>query len=340
MNIQDQYRKVSLVALIVGIGIVLFVQLTSFLSGVLGAFTIYLLVRKQLFYLTERRQWKPVWANLLLLGETILFFLIPLSLAAWLLVTKLLQFNFDPARIILAVQHVTDLVQERTGYDLLSKANLLEAASYLPRIGQFLMGSISGLTMNLFMLLLILYFMLSGGRSMEQYVYELLPFSKKSKEAVVKEVDMIVSSNAIGIPLLAVIQGLIAFIGYLIFGVPEPLMFGFLTCIGTVIPFVGTALVWVPLAAYLALTGDWANAVGLALFGVLIVSNIDNLVRFILQKKLADTHPLITIFGVISGLSLFGFMGIIFGPVLIAFFLLCVRIFKEEYLEGSEQKEG
>ena len=87
------------------------------------------------------------------------------------------------------------------------------------------------------------------------------------------------------------------------------------------------------LAAYLALSGDWTHAVGLLLYCGLIVTNIDNLIRFILQKKMADTHPLITIFGVVIGLSLFGFMGVIFGPLLLSIFILCVNIFKTQYLK-------
>ncbi len=138
---------------------------------------------------------------------------------------------------------------------------------------------------------------------------------------------------AIGIPLLAVIQGGIATLGYYLFDVPSALLFGFLTCFATVIPIVGTALVWFPLAAYLALSGDWTHAAGLLLYCGLIVTNIDNLIRFILQKKMADTHPLITIFGVVIGLSLFGFMGVIFGPLLLSIFILCVNIFKTQYLK-------
>lgn len=106
---------------------------------------------------------------------------------------------------------------------------------------------------------------------------------------------MIVRSNAIGIPLLAIIQGGVAMIGYLIFGAPNILLLGFLTCFATIIPMVGTALVWFPVAAYLAISGDWFHAIGLAAYGAIVVSQSDNLIRFILQKKMADTHPLITI---------------------------------------------
>ena len=127
----------------------------------------------------------------------------------------------------------------------------------------------------------------------------------------------------------------IALIGYWIFNVPSPFLIGFLTCFATIIPVVGTALVWFPLALYMALTGDWVNALGLTAYALIVVTNVDNLIRFVLQKKMADTHPLITIFGVIIGLSLFGFMGIIFGPLLISIFILCFNIFKEKYLENA-----
>ena len=177
--------------------------------------------------------------------------------------------------------------------------------------------------------------MLIGGAKMEKYVYSILPFSDENKKNVLNEINMIVTSNAIGIPLLAIIQGLIALLGYWIFDVPSPFLFGFLTCFATIIPVVGTALVWLPLALYMTLTGDWVNAAGLAAYALIIITNVDNLIRFILQKKMADTHPLITIFGVIIGLSLFGFMGIIFGPLLISIFILCFNIFKEKYLDNA-----
>lgn len=73
----------------------------------------------------------------------------------------------------------------------------------------------------------------------------------------------------------------------------------------------------------------------LAAFALIVITNVDNLARFILQKKIADIHPLITIFGVVIGLSLFGFMGVIFGPLLISIFLLCLNIFKKEYLDDK-----
>lgn len=333
MSVKEQYRKYSLITIIQGLGLLLFLKMTPFMGGILGACTIYIMVRDQMLYLTQKKKIRKSVTAIILLIEAILCFLVPLSLAVWLLISKLQTVNVDTATFVDTITNLADWIRRKTEYDLLSKENISSIASILPGIGQFLMGGISSFAVNLFVLVFVLYFMLIGGTKMEQYIYELLPFSDSNKKHVMNEINMIVRANAIGIPLLAIIQGAIATLGYYLFDAPSALLFGFLTCFATVIPIVGTTLVWFPLAAYMAISGDWPHAIGLLLYCGLIVTNIDNLIRFILQKKMADTHPLITIFGVVIGLSLFGFMGVIFGPLLISIFILCVNIFKEQYLK-------
>lgn len=333
MSVKEQYRKYSLITIILGLGLLLFLKMTPFMGGILGACTIYIMVRDQMLYLTQKKKIRKSVTAIILLIEAILCFLVPLSLAVWLLISKLQTVNVDTATFVDTITNLADWIHRKTEYDLLSKENISSIASILPGIGQFLMGGISSFAVNLFVLVFVLYFMLIGGTKMEQYIYELLPFSDSNKKHVMNEINMIVRANAIGIPLLAIIQGAIATLGYYLFDAPSALLFGFLTCFATVIPIVGTTLVWFPLTAYMAISGDWPHAIGLLLYCGLIVTNIDNLIRFILQKKMADTHPLITIFGVVIGLSLFGFMGVIFGPLLISIFILCVNIFKEQYLK-------
>lgn len=333
MSVKEQYRKYSLITIILGLGLLLFLKMTPFMGGILGACTIYIMVRDQMLYLTQKKKIRKSVTAIILLIEAILCFLVPLSLAVWLLISKLQTVNVDTATFVDTITNLADWIRRKTEYDLLSKENISSIASILPGIGQFLMGGISSFAVNLFVLVFVLYFMLIGGTKMEQYIYELLPFSDSNKKHVMNEINMIVRANAIGIPLLAIIQGAIATLGYYLFDAPSALLFGFLTCFATVIPIVGTTLVWFPLAAYMAISGDWPHAIGLLLYCGLIVTNIDNLIRFILQKKMADTHPLITIFGVVIGLSLFGFMGVIFGPLLISIFILCANIFKEQYLK-------
>ena len=333
MSIKEQYWKYSLIVIILFMGVIIFRQITPFLGGLLGASTMYILVRTHMNYLTEKRKMKRSISALLITAETIMVFLVPLGLIIWLVVNKLQDINLAPQTFIEPIQQVAEFIKEKTGYDVLGKDTLSFIVSILPRIGQIIMEGASSLAVNLFVMIFVLYFMLIGGKKMEAYVNDILPFNEANTQEVIREINMIVRSNAIGIPLLAIIQGGVAMIGYLIFGAPNILLLGFLTCFATIIPMVGTALVWFPVAAYLAISGDWFHAIGLAAYGAIVVSQSDNLIRFILQKKMADTHPLITIFGVVIGLPLFGFMGVIFGPLLLSLFFLFVNMFKKEYLD-------
>ena len=116
--------------------------------------------------------------------ETILCFLIPLSLAVWLFINKLQNFNLDPTQLVKSAEHIANLIEQRTGYDVLDTSNIMSAVSILPKIGQVLMGGISGFAINVAVLVLILYFMLIGGAKMEKYVYSILPFSDENKKNV------------------------------------------------------------------------------------------------------------------------------------------------------------
>ncbi|MCD7978171.1 MAG: AI-2E family transporter [Tannerellaceae bacterium] len=335
-NNKIQYWRFSLIGILLVLGYILFREFIPYMGGILGACTIYILVRKQMFKLTEQKKVGRGIAASLILVESILCFLIPLAGAVWLFVSKIQDLNLDPNQLVEGVNHMAQLIQQKTGYNVLVTKNLESAVALIPSAAQVVMSGITGFGINIAVLVLVLYFMLIAGRSMEKYIYDILPFSSENKKQVLEEINVMVKSNAIGIPLLGIIQGIIAMIGYYIFQTPTPVLFGVVTAISTVIPVIGTALVWVPLCIYLGLSGEWLNALGLAIYAILIVSNADNLIRFMLQKKLADIHPLITIFGVFIGLSLFGFMGIIFGPLLLSMFLLCFNIFKKQYIDNQE----
>lgn len=336
MSTKEQYWKYSLIVIILFMGVIIFRQITPFLGGLLGALTIYILVRGQMNHLVEKRKLKRSISALLITAETIFVFLIPLGLTVWMVANKLQDINLDPQTYIAPIQQVAEFIKEKTGYDVLGKDTLSFIMSILPRIGQIIMESISSLAINLFVMIFVLYFMLIGGKKMEAYVNDILPFNETNTQEVIHEINMIVRSNAIGIPLLAVIQGGVAMLGYWIFDAPNILFSGFLTGFASIIPMAGTALVWIPIAVYMALIGNWFQAIGLVIFGSLVISQLDNLIRFVIQKKMADIHPLITVFGVVIGLSLFGFMGVIFGPLLLSLFFLFVNMFKKGYLDGAK----
>ncbi len=335
-SIKEQYWRYSLFVIILVLGVLILIELMPYIGGLLGAMTIYVLLRGQMRYLTVHRKWRRSLAASLLLVEAVVFFLIPLSGVVWMFVSKVQDFTLDPQMLLTPVRRIAEQIHQKTGYNLWQEENISSAVALLTRVGQAFLQGIFSFGVNIVMLLFILYFMLIGGTRMENYCRTLLPFNATVARNVMSEIYMIVRSNAIGIPLIALVQGSIAYLGYVICGVPSALFWGVVTCFATILPVIGTGLVWVPLAGYLAVDGRWGAGLGLLIYGVLVITQSDNVIRFVLQKKMADTHPVVTILGVLVGLPLFGFMGVIFGPLMLAMFIFFVHIFKRKYLEDAE----
>jgi predicted PurR-regulated permease PerM len=180
--------------------------------------------------------------------------------------------------------------------------------------------------------------MLVYGREMETSINHFIPLHAENIEKLAHETKTMVRANAIGIPLISIIQGITATIGYWIFGLQEWGLWGFLTGVFAFFPIVGTMVIWVPLVVLQFSQGDTLHGMGLLIYSLLITGNIDYVARITLMKKIGDVHPLVTILGVIVGLGLFGFMGFIFGPLLLSYVLLLLRIYSKEFTEHPDKQ--
>ncbi len=337
----------ALLILIFVLGYILFRQAQIFISGALGAFALYTLLRNVSFKLTEKTG-KATLSAAIIVVCVLLFIVIPLSLLAWFIVAQLQKINWDTASIISPAMQAIDIIKEKYHVDLISEKTITFVAGKITSLGQSLINGIGDFVINVIAAMILLFFLLTGGRKMENYLSSLIPMKNVNKKETIEKVSVMVKSNTIGIPLVALLQGVISWIGYISFGVPYAFLAAFLTGLCSVVPIVGTMVVWIPIGIYFAVLGLWGKAAGIVLFGAICISQSDNLLRFILQKKIANTHPLITISGVVIGLPLFGFMGIIFGPLLVSLFLLFVDMFRKEYLcdgnetaeTGEDRKEG
>jgi predicted PurR-regulated permease PerM len=263
--------------------------------------------------------------------------LLPLGLFANIVYSKVSYVVGHSSELIQSLR--TSLVQlkEKLGFQIINPDAVNELGPYLAQ----LLPKVLGVTVNTVTLIaslyFILYFMLVSGRSMEQALYEYIPLRDDNVELIGKELRTNVIANTIGIPLIAIIQGVVALIGYLLLGVSEPWVWFVATCVAAMMPVVGSALIYVPLSLLFFAQGQTTKGILLLLWGGLIVGLVDNLFRFLLNKKLGDIHPLITVFGVIIGVQLFGFIGLVFGPLLISMFILLLRIYSSEFLVKKRQ---
>lgn len=324
-------RQIILLGLIILIGILLINNFFIFLPGVLGAVTLYILSKKSYFHLIEKKKWRPGWTALLyILGYTILICL-PVYFAVVMLLPKVIALFNNPVQLIVAVKSFSQRIHDATGIDLINGDNLQTATKNLAgKLPSLLTGTANFVT-NLLLMFFVLYYMLIHGRSMEKYLNDFIPLKNKNRKILSDETDVMIRANAIGIPLLAVIQGLVGTLGYFIFGVNEYGVWGFLTGVASLIPIVGTGIIWLPLTIYLLASGNTWQGVGLGIYSLAVISNVDYVARITLLRKIGDVHPLITIFGVIVGISIFGFLGLIFGPLLISYFIVLIKIYRNEF---------
>ena len=322
---------------LIALGGFIFYELKFFLSGFLGALTLYVLFRKPLLYLTEKKKWHKTLASSVILLVTLA---IIFALGYWIvniIYTKISVIN--PAMLSNMVDTLANKIEELTGYKLLTINSIEQIQTEIVSLLSGVVNTTYSVAANAFMAFFLLFFMLVNARAMEKAIVNYMPFQNDSLAAMKQAIHQMILSNAVGIPLVMIAQGGIATLIYLIFGVQNVVFWGFITGLFGLVPFVGTAIVWIPLGIFLIVSGDLVCGIGILVLGALVITNIDNLLRFILMKQMADTHPLITIFGVIIGIPLFGFMGIIFGPLLISIFLLLLKLYRIEYFKHTNDTD-
>ncbi len=335
MNItfNNRIKQVLLLAVLILLIWISIQELYLFLPGLLGAVTLYILSRANYFQLVYKKKWGKGRAA----GLYILYYLFLLGLPVFLAVTlispKVNAFLSDPTAMIESIKQAVNQVQQKTGITIASEKSLSGSLDKVIAFLPSLLNSTANLVANLATMLFFLYYMLYYGNEMEKTLFRIIPLKDANTTILAAETKKIVKANALGIPLISIIQGLTATLGYFIFGVQEWALWGFLTGVFAFFPIVGTMLVWVPLVIYTYTTGNSGMALGLLLYSVIVTGNVDYISRITIMKKLGDVHPVITVLGVIVGLGLFGFIGLIFGPLLVNYIIVLFKIYMNEFVE-------
>ncbi|MFY7845181.1 AI-2E family transporter [Chryseobacterium gambrini] len=328
-------KQVFLLAIILILAALICYNLALFIPSVLGAITIYVVCRRYNFYLQEEKKWKPWLASLTLMFASLVILILPIYFIGDLLIEKLgnAQAYMDKFNVFLEKIHT--YIFDKVGFDILSKENMDKLKS---SVGQFSTKALSGTfnTMTVVMsVYFILYFMLAKPRLFERILSSSAPLKRSNVSMIGEKMRKLIMANAIGIPVVALGQGIVALVGYFIFGAPSPVLLFALTAAASMIPVVGAAIVYVPVCVYMIAEGNTGAGLGLAAYCLIVVGLTDNVLRFTLLKKLEDIHPLNTVFGIIMGMNLFGFMGLVFGPILISLTLLLIQVYRNEFSDDD-----
>ncbi|MGA9637449.1 AI-2E family transporter [Flavobacterium sp.] len=328
-------RQVFTLLLIFSMGGLIFKEMMPYLSGVLGAITLFVLLKGYMEKLVARK-WKPSLAAGLLMFLSFITILLPIAGIVIMLGNKIGKATAKSEKVITAFKTQLNQWEHRLGFNI---ANQIDTSSISNGVTNGI-SSILGSTLNTFIAISIMYFilfyMLTNERKLKKTLIEYIPLSKENLHMLNKRMNEMVRSNSLGIPLVAIAQGGVSLVGFFIFGIESPVFWAVVVAIGSMIPFIGSLLGIIPVFLLAMSNGDTFQAWGVLLYGMLVVGSADNIIRLFVLQKLDNVHPLITLLGVIIGIPLFGFVGLIFGPLLISLFLLVIQIYKKEYAETNK----
>ena len=335
----NRLKQVLVLILIILIASLLIGQVALFLPGLLGGITLYILSRGYYFQFIFKKKWKKGWTALLFILFYLVIIALPVYLSIDLVIPKINQVMDNQEKIVANLQVISGKIEAKTGMKMLSPDNIKSATQKISALVPKLLSGTATMLANLLMMFFLLYFMLTGGREMEKNLNHIIPLKPKNIDILAAETKMMIKANALGIPIICIVQGIFAALGYWIFGMEDWGLWGFITGVFAFFPLVGTMIIWVPIMLYLFSTGATWPALGLGIYSLFVTGNVDYVARISFMKRIGNVHPLVTVLGVIVGLNLFGFIGLIFGPLLISYFMILVKIYINEFTGVHEQPE-
>jgi predicted PurR-regulated permease PerM len=217
-------------------------------------------------------------------------------------------------------------------------------STILTRVGNFIiqekgpafLSDIAGVVLGIFVMFYLMFFLFRGGKEFYAELKELVPLKRHHKIKLFAEIENMLHAVLYGQVITAIIQGGLLGLGLFVSGVPNAFFWTFVSIIICFIPFVGTPIMFIPAAIYLFLTGRVGAGIGLLIYGFVIVTNVDNVIKPRIIGKRANVHPLLVLLGVIGGLKVFGFIGLIIGPVILSLAVVFVRFYATDFLKKEE----
>lgn len=329
-------RQLFIIFIILAIAGLIFVKLLPYLTGLLGAITLYIVLEKWMRTLTTRKKWpKPLAAGILMFGSFVTI-IIPVGGTIMMLGNKIKKTSENPDEVVKPIREYLDKIESNYNVDITSNIDAEAITSWITNHVQGWIGTTVNTVMAILLMYFLLYFMLVNSHRFREIICQYIPMNTADLEEIGSEIRGLVRANAIGIPLVGLAQGIVALIGFLIFGIEDPFFWFVILSISSMVPFVGTLSGMIPVFLLTLASGETFSAWAILIYGFVVVGMTDNITRLYMLKRLENVHPLVTLIGVIVGVPLFGFIGLIFGPLLVSLFLIIVKIYRKQYGKDKE----
>ena len=331
-----QHKNYSIfvsIGLILLLGTILAIAFKPYYNAFFGALILFILFRGLHKRFTTKNKMKQGTSAISIILLTIFIALIPIFFILTIAVSQVSTFisNADSLSKDEMVSWVDEHYPSADFSNIVT--NFLGAIKKLS--AKLIVGAIQNTTKfftTLTVMYFMLYFLLVNDKKVEEGIIKYLPFSEKHSTKMYNEINNITNSAVMTTGLIAIIQGTLLGVIFMIFGVPGAVTWGIAAAILSFLPVVGAPVIYIPVALYYLATGSIGTGIGI-LIGGLILSSIDNFIRPSMQKKFGEMHPLVSLIGVFIGIPLFGLLGIVVGPLLISYFLLSIKFFYIEFVD-------
>lgn len=322
-------RNIIILIIIIALGLILMCAMRGIYSAILGTLVLYTLFRQVNIFLIEKWRWPKPLSAVLIIISSIFIIVLPFVGIGSMLVKKAIKLQADPTWINQMIDAINKFAGDNLGNPDLLKEQVEKSAAFFGDLLTTVLGGAANVFVEVTVMYFILYFLFVNYRGFEAGLVHYMPFDEKQATVFGVELKNITYSNIVGQTIIALVQGGCLAIGFWMFGVRDAVFWGVICAILSFIPLLGPPLIFVPASLILFSQGQTWQGAGLLIWGFGLVINIDNVLRFIINKKVGDIHPLITVVGVIIGLPLFGIMGLVYGPLLFAYFLIAIKIYKQ-----------
>ena len=331
-NIYTEAQRRNL--LIISISALLFFilyGLRDYLSALIGSIILYVLFIPLFRFLKEKKKWKPSLVSGLIILLSFVVIVLPFLSLSVLLTEKIIYYTSHYEDILILVHRL----EEFSGFQLKDKQTIAGIAGNLGSFLSNLFPSLVTGALDVFIILGLMYFILyylqMYDRRIGRLLLKFLPFTENTILELRTELKASVQANVLGLGIISLVQAVLVGVAFWIFGLPDAVFWGLISFFAAFIPVLGTPLVWGPAGIYLLASGHTGAGVGLLISGSVLIMNADNLLRLYIAKKMGDTHPLITIIGVVLGVPLYGILGLVIGPLMISYLILLVKVYEQEY---------
>ena len=326
-----KFKQYFAIFLVIISSILLLYTVFKFSTGFFGGLLLYIILLPVYNYLVRKKISKKFAASIVIL-ISIFIIIIPLIIFLGIVGNQIFNILQEPTMINSLISRSSKLlikIAPSLNENYLSQqvVKLTGSATSLflditTKIGIFLI--------NLFIALFLLYFMLIKSPLLDK-VKRIIPFNKNNSKKLIQKLKDISYGTVLVGGIIAITQGGLLTITFLIFNIEGAFLWGFVAAILSFLPVMGPPIIWLPAALFQLLEKDYTAGIGILVLGFFL-SNIDNIIRPYLGNKISRIHPLVTLIGVFIGIPIFGLIGIFVGPLLLAFSILILEMFREEHI--------